>query len=145
MNRIAEAHAALETVLTAAFPAPARLFRNPEGMKHFDAADIVVSMQDDESAETLRVLSGPVYDLKAEPLITLARKVAEAERRDAVWADVDTIRAALEADPTLGGKVEDARIAHGGIEPAELDRNKWMAGGLDVTVRLLFAAPSAGG
>lgn len=145
MNRIAEAHAALEAVLTAAFPSPAKLYRNPEGMKHFETADVVVSMQDDEAAETVRVLSGPIYDLKAEPLITLARKVAEAERRDAVWEDVDTIRIALAADPTLGGVVEDARIAHGGVEPAEMDRNRWMAGGLDVTVRLLFAAPSAGG
>jgi|GEM_PF-1764834 len=145
-NRIAAAHAALFTALKAAFEARGgKVFRNPEGMRHFDQGEMVLSMQDDESAETLRVMSGPVYDLKAEPLITLARKVAEPDRRDGVWGDVDLVRATLEADPTLGGEVEDARIAQGGVEPAEMDRNKWMAGGLDVTIRLLFAAPSAAG
>lgn len=143
-NRIAAAHQALEDALRGPFEAAGtRVFRNPDGMRHFESGSAVLSINDDEAVETVRVLSGPIYDLMAEPLITLARKTDEASRREAAWVDADRVRDLLAADPTLGGVVEDARVT--AVESAELDRSKWIAGGLDLTVRLLFAAPSAAG
>lgn len=121
----------------------ARHVRNPTGQTHLQTGDWIVSLADDEAAETLRVLTGPVYDLKASPVVTLARKAAEADRRAEAFADVETLRLALEADATLGGVVEDARLQ--AVESADLDRARWMAGGLDLTIRLLFAAPSPAG
>lgn len=142
MNRILAAHDALDALLATLFPTALR-FRNPEGQAHLKADDTVVVLADDEAAETLNVMSGAVYDLKVTPTVTLARRATEGVRRGDIWADVDALRLALDADPTLGGVVEDARLD--AAEPAGLERARWMAGGLDVSVRLLFAAPSPAG
>lgn len=143
MNRIAAAHAALYALVQATFPAPAKTFRNPTGMKHFDSGEMVASLDDDATPEVLRTMSGPVYDLKLVPTLTVVRKLSEAERREDSWDDVERLKAALAADVTLGGVVEDARIDT--VESAEMDRAKWMGGGLDIGIRLLFAAPSSAG
>ncbi len=141
-NKILIAHDALEAFLSTLFPT-VTVVRNPTGMSHFGAGAFVVSLADDETPEVLRVLTGPVYDLKCVAIVTLARKASEAERRESQWNDVDVIRMALALDPTLNGAVEDARIDSS--EAAELDRAKWMGGGLDLGIRLLFAAPSPAG
>lgn len=141
-NRVLEASNALDTLLRAALTGATHV-RNPSGQSHFAAGEFVASLMDDQEPEVLQVLTGPVYELKLVPVLTLVRKAGEAARRDGPWADVDTIRAALAVDPTLGGVVEDARIA--GIEGAEMDRARWMGGGLDLSIRLLFAAPSPAG
>lgn len=142
-NRIAAANDALYDLLEETFADAATLFRNPDGQRQFDAAEIVVSMDDDDEAEVLRVLTGPVYDLKLTPVVTLARKALEGVRREDAWAAVDLIRDALAVDVTLGGVVEDARIEMS--ETAQMDRARWLGGGVDLSIRLLFAAPSPAG
>lgn len=143
-NRVQAANNALAARLEAAFIDPKyKHFRNPDGQRAFDRADFVVSLMDDEEPETINVISGPIYDLKLTPLVTLASKQGSAERRDDAWSAVDIVRDALAADVTLGGFVEDARIE--AVEPADMDRAKWAGGGVDLTIRLLFAAPSAAG
>ena len=142
-NRIAAANDALYDLLEETFADVATLFRNPDGQREFGSAEIVVSMDDDDEAEVLRVLTGPFYDLKLTPVVTLARKALEGLRREDAWAAMDLIRDALAADVTLGGVVEDARIEMS--ETAQLDRARWLGGGVDLSIRLLFAAPSPAG
>ena len=144
MNRVAAANNALFALVEATFPDPAVIvMRNPDGQRALPAANFLVSMQDDNEPEVLRVLSGPVYDLKAVALLTIARKALEKDRREHQWYGVEAMRAALAVDVTLGGVVEDARLE--GVEGADMDRAKWLGGGLDLSIRLLFAAPSPAG
>jgi hypothetical protein len=146
MNRVQQANDALADFLTALFAAadPASEFqRNPDGARKFGVGTFHVVLEDDEEPEVVRVLTGPIYDLKANAMVTLARRLPGDERRAVQRDDVDAIRIGLEADPTLNGAVEDARISMS--ETAEMDRAKWMGGGLDLTIRLLFAAPSPAG
>lgn len=142
-NRVAAANDALYELLEETFGEDAVLFRNPDGQRAFDAAAMVVSMDDDEEPEVLRVLTGPVYDLKLTPVVTLACKALETTRREDAWAAVETLRLALAEDHTLGGAVEDARIEMS--EASQMDRARWLAGGVDLSIRLLFAAPSPAG
>lgn len=143
-NRVAAANDALWDLLEETFTEGETLFRNPDGQRAFGDASLVVSMDDDEEPEVLRVMmGGPSYDLKLVPVVTLARKALEGARREDAWTAVETLRVALAADPTLGGAVEDARIEMS--EPSQLDRARWLAGGVDLSIRLLFAAPSPAG
>lgn len=141
-NRIKEAHDALATVVQAAFP-DATHHRNPKGDQDWLSNTFAVVLTDDKQPETDRVMSGAIYDLRALPRVLFARRLRAGEREADEWADVETLKAALAADVTLGGAVEDARPET--VEDAELDTSKWLGGGLEVTVRLLFNAPSAAG
>lgn len=144
MNRILQAHDALAALLEAAFAGSgAKAFRNPDGARSWSATDFAVVLDDDDAPEVQGVVCGGIYDLKASPMVTLARKAPEPDRRAGQWDDVSTLRLALAQDHSLGGVVEDARIE--GVESAELERATYVGGGLLVTVRLLFAAPSPAG
>lgn len=142
-NRIDAANDALADLLQRVFPSPQHVwFRNPDGQRAFDRAVFVVSMDDDEEPEIVNVLSGPVYDLKVTPVVTMASKGAREARPD-VGPAIQRLADALAEDPSLGGVVEDARIVE--RAPAEMDREKWAGGGTDLSIRLLFAAPTAAG
>lgn len=145
MNRVAEANAALDTLLTATFPSGSgyTVVRNPKGAKAWPKEGAAVVWTDDQDPETVRTLTGGLYDLKLTPEVVIARRTAPADREADQWADVETLKAALAADVTLGGAVEDARVM--GVGPADLDEDQWIGGGLEVRIRLLFAAPSAAG
>lgn len=145
MNRVQQANDAVSALITAAFPEfdGFKVWRNPKGQKVWSDSTAAVVMTDDKDPETVRVLSGPIYDLSATPEILIARKGSEASRADDEWADVESLKAALAADGTLGGAVEDARLE--GVEGADLDTTTWIGGGLTVRIRLLFAAPTPAG
>lgn len=142
MNKVSAANAALWALIEATFP-DARRVRNSESAKAFEAADFVIGLMDDREPEVLAVLSGGVCDLKLVPTVTLAMRGVSAERESDVWAAVETLRGALDANVTLGGIVDDARLE--GVESADLDAARYAAGGLDVLVRLLLTAPSRAG
>lgn len=145
MNRILQANDAVAAVIEAAFSTVegAKAWRNPKGQKAWASTACAVVLTDDKDPETIRILSGPIYDLSLEPEVLFARLGHEADRSALEWADVERLKTAIAADPTLGGAVEDARIA--GVEDAELDTHTWAGGGLIVRLRLLFAAPTPAG
>lgn len=145
MNRVKQANDALAQLLTMTFIGltGASFHRNPKDRKVWAAAGFAVVMTDDKEPETLRALSGGVYDLRLEVDVLFARRGGEAARAPAEWDDLERLKAALAADVTLGGAVEDARLA--GVEEADLDTHTWAGGGLIARVRLLFAAPSPAG
>lgn len=152
MNRIKQAHDALAALVQACFgdtlAEPGAAFhRNVEETIDWDSAGAaVVSQMDDKDPEVVATLCGPIYDLAARPTLVIARRNAggtTAGREDAEWADVEALKASLAADVTLGGAVEDARID--GADTADLESARWMGGGLEITVRLMFNAPSKAG
>lgn len=145
MNRVKAANDALAALLTSAFaPVPqAKFFRNPKGAKAWAGATVAIVMTDDKEPETLRTLSGPVYDLQIEPEVLIARRGAEADRAAPEWDDVEFLKTVLATDLSLGGAVEDVRLS--GVENADLDTDQWIGGGLAVRIRLLFAAPTPAG
>ena len=145
VNRVRQANDAVATLITATFLTADgfKVLRNPKGQKAWADAVAAVVMTDDKDPETVRVMTGPIYDLSATPEVLIARKGSEADRAEAEWDDVETLKAALAADVTLGGAVEDARLE--GVEGADLDTNTWIGGGLTVRIRLLFAAPTPAG
>lgn len=145
MNRVKAANDALAALVESTFGpiAGAKFHRNPKGQKAWAADEFAVVVTDDKEPETLRALSGGVYDLRLEVDVLFARRGGEAARAPAEWDDLDRLKAALAADVTLGGAVEDARLA--GVEEADLDTHTWAGGGLIARVRLLFAAPSPAG
>ncbi len=141
MNRAQQANDALASVLDALATARGGTFhRNLRGSQPWAGDAVFIQQEDDLEPEVLRVLSGPIYDLKLEVELLMARKGKPGDRMDDEWADIEALKAALKVDPTLGGKVEDARISGG--EAADLDKSKWLGGGRYVTVRLLTSADS---
>lgn len=145
MNRVQQANDAVSALITATFTEGAgyKVWRNPKGQKAWADAGAAVVMTDDKDPETVRVLSGPIYDLSATPEILIARKGTDEARAAEEWADVEALKVALAADVSLGGAVEDARLE--GVEGADLDTSTWIGGGLTVRIRLLFAAPTPAG
>lgn len=145
MNRVQAANDAVWALVqqTFGFLTGVVLHRNPKGQKAWSADGFAVVQTDDKEPETVRVLSGPIYDLSLEVEILFARRGSEATRAGAEWDDIEILKAALLADVDLGGVVEDARLA--GVETANLDTNTWIGGGLSARIRLLFAAPTPAG
>lgn len=145
-NRIQEANAALWTLVEATFGADQPI-RNPADRVQPKANTpgalvAFVSQDDDEAAEVFGTMAtGPIYDLKVCPLLTFAfNGKTKTDRAAAAWAQVEILKAALAANRRLGGAVSWADIEDG--EPIEAAANHWLAGGLEVRVRLLFSAPT---
>ena len=150
MNRVAQANDALFALVTATFPTADGWFvsRNvSDAQKPKSSQDgapaLYCDQLDDESPQTLRAFAGLLFDLKVEPKVTVVFLGREVDRRAAAWSAVEALKAALLANPTLGGAVEYARCLP--PEDASADRLEWMAGGLRVPVELLFNAPSEAG
>lgn len=145
-NRLRAANDAVWELVQAAFAgaAPAPVFhRNPDGDKAWAKNTVAVVQHDDKTPETLRVLCGPAYDLKITPRVLLARRRGPDERASMEWDDVETLKAAVDADRTLGGVVEHVRL--GPPEPADLDEAQWLGGGLEIPLTVLFSAPTEAG
>ena len=142
MNRVKQASDALAALIETAFAgtAGAKVFRNPKGRKAWQPTGLAVVLTDDDAPEVLRVMTGPAYDLRLEPELLLAQRGDHADRVASQWDAVETLKAALAADFTLGGAVEDARLD--GSECADLDDDTWIGGGLSLRIRLLFNAPT---
>lgn len=145
-NKVLTAHEALGALLTVAFDVPVE--KNPD--RHVAPANKVdgraayVALEDDELPDVLAVMTGPIYDLKVVPLVTLAFSGGSKEERKVLaYAALDTLRLALEADRSLGGTVDYADIASANAVDAA--GSTWMAGGLEVGVGLLLSAPTPAG
>ena len=147
-NNLELANDGLWAVVEATYPDPISRHRNPAGHAKPAIKDAgiaaYVAQVDDEDPEVLRVMCGPIYDLRASTTITFAFSgKTKAERQQMARASRDLLVAALEADHTLGGACEYADIdGSSAIEAADTD---WMAGGLDVRVGLLFTAATKAG
>lgn len=146
-NKVRAAHDALEALLDTAFADAAR-HRNPSGDKPPAAKSnglaAYVALQDDTSPEVTGVMTGPIYELQAAAMVVLALSgKSKNERQAEAYVLLGVLTQALAADPTLGGAVEYADI--GAAQPADVADSHWMAGGLEVTVNLLFHAPTAAG
>lgn len=148
-NKIKAAHDALENVVRTALSdllsmPGAALHRNASARVDWSVAGApLITMDDDKSPEVTAVMCGPIYDLTARPVIVVARPKASAAREADEWADVEAIKARLALDVTLGGVVEDARLDE--ADTADLADETWMGGGIEITVRLMFNAPSKAG
>lgn len=153
-NRIAAANDALWAAVQRSKLAGDAPVRDPGGHNEPKAAQrhnglaAYTCFASDRKAEILDVLMGgedPVYDLRVTPRLTFAYSGAVKERRlEAATEALETLKALLKADRTLGGAVDYAGIA----EAEECDAEgalSWMAGGLEVTVELLFGAPTPAG
>lgn len=148
MNALQTAHTALAALLASLFP-DAEPVRNPNGhqpprLKGGNALAAYVAMDDDEDPETLAIMTGPVFDLKIAPRVTIAFVGLDRQARlTAAWTAVDTLKNALAADRSLGGAVQYAEL-----QPASQTAggvNDWLAGGLEIPVTLLVTATSAAG
>lgn len=148
-NAIKAAHDALENAVRMALSdllsmPGAGFHRNASARVDWSVANApLIAMDDDKSPEVTAVMCGPIYDLTARPVIVVARPVASADRETDEWADVEAIKARLALDVTLGGVVEDARLDE--ADNADLADDTWMGGGIEITVRLMFNAPSKAG
>lgn len=142
------ANDALWAVVETTFAEVSARHRNPSGhtkpaIKESGVA-AYIAQTDDEDPEVLRVMCGPIYDLRAITTITFAFSgKTKDERQQMARAFRTRLVAALEADHTLGGACEYADIdGSSSIDAGDTD---WMAGGLDVRVGLLFTAATRAG
>ena len=150
MNKVSAANDALWTLVQAAFPDADGWTRerNPSAPKAPKPRSpgnpaMYCDQLDDEAPQLIRAFAGLLFDLKATSHVTFVFLGGDTDRRVAAWAAVEELKAALAADPTLGGAVEYARIE--AATDAAADRLEWMAGGLRVPVAMLFNAPSEAG
>ncbi len=98
---------ALEAVLSAAIDDEDSFFRNPEA--GIDASETgVVTMTDGDAGEPEVILSPVRFGWEHQVELEITAK--GEGRRDAVQALIAKIDAALAADRSLGGAVDDARI-----------------------------------
>jgi hypothetical protein len=145
-NRISEANDALWAALETGFGDAYAVVRNPKSEKAPAAPRPVacyVVQQDGKTPEILRVLCGPIYDLKLETRISFALIGKEADRRDARDQAVGELVTILSADPTLGGLVDYAQVDP--PEPGDPDQLGWLADALTVPVKILLTAPTPAG
>lgn len=147
-NKVRLAHDAVWDLLERSFPGATRQ-RNTGGKdqpapRGQDGMAQYVALEDDSDPEVLATLCGPIYDLRIEPVVTLAfsGKVKD-ERSAAAWEAVETLKSAILADFTLGGAVSYAEIV--APRPVEASDTSWLAGGLDVGIEILLTAPTRGG
>lgn len=151
-NKILAANAALWNLVNTLFTAHSPV-RNPGGFnkpKTAGPADYVgyVAMIDDKDAEVLGALmngAGSVFDLVVAPAVVFTSTAQTKEVREGLaWPMVSDLADAIAQDRTLGGAVSFAELeTPEGVEatgPAD-----WMAGGLQVRVRILFDAPTKAG
>lgn len=147
-NKVRAAHEALAALLERVFPEATRV-RNPGGTepkapRDADGLVIYVALEDDSAPEVLATLCGPVYDLKIEPMVTLAISGATRnERQAAAYRLLDTLSEALQADPRMGGACDYAETL--AAQPVEASDNSWLAGGLDVGIEILLTATTRAG
>lgn len=149
-NRCRAVHQALAALIAGLLDDGDDLVRNPDGYvapKARTVGELVpyTALEDDRDPEVLATLCGPVYDLKATPRVVLAFAGGIKDgRQDAADIKLEALRAALAADPRLGGVCDYADIDS--AEPCEADGALgWMAGGLEVRVAILFSAPTRAG
>ncbi|KQV66636.1 hypothetical protein [Caulobacter sp. Root343] len=146
-NRLRAAHDALWALVGTLF-AGDTLHRNPSGLKapaaKTDGLAGYVAQHDDNLPETVGVVCGPIYDLKATAEVTIAFSgKTKDDRQAAAYVKLEMLKTAIAADRQLGGAVDYADIA--GAQPTDVPDSDWMAGGLYVQIGLLFGAPTPAG
>jgi hypothetical protein len=147
-NTVRTAHNALAALLERVFP-EATLVRNPGGKeppapRGVEGVAVYIALEDDSAPEVLNTMCGPIYDLRLEPMVTIALSGGTRDERQAqAYALLDTLSAAIRADISLGAGCDYAETMT--AQPVEASDSSWMAGGLDVGVEILLTAPTRAG